>query len=486
MNIAVLLDIDKKCKAPLLLALPLLALLLTNGLADDELDEIRAANLEKNAAWFAQMQAIAETNTHWHTLPRILIDTTEPAIIFQAEATGLSAREIVEFFLIGERSGNAYEATAVALAQPGDIATAIEMLGLPKGLHPDPAALRFWPQGERVHLYLNEHHAADLMLDQRTGQPAPRTGFVFTSSHTTKRDGKEQLSAQVERPFSIAANYNEPRSILDVPFRAPQAAVYSHQVQNPEIRFAPGELLTVRIVPERTDGSKRVQTMQLTVSHASPSSAPPAADLRFHLTQANEPTQQPLLDNAPVERLLMTIHDIVEANQDPFVEIHYQAELPLLHAHSMARLVEAMEDNHGLRVLPPPPGTLFYRAFNPNEEQRNRAERFAHPWELHLSPASDTPPQLIQITEEWTQGKARPDITIEEIAVTKPEQLSKIMTDRRPGMNAVFIYAPREMRIGAIMDVVRHFQKTHPLIHVFMTPPLHDQTFGATPAATSE
>ena len=71
MNIAVLLDIDKKCKAPLLLALALLAMLLTNGLADDELDEIRAANLEKNAAWFAQMQAIAEV--YEADLPRVAV-----------------------------------------------------------------------------------------------------------------------------------------------------------------------------------------------------------------------------------------------------------------------------------------------------------------------------------------------------------------------------------------------------------------------------
>jgi len=446
-------------------------------------DAIRATNLERNAAWFADIQAATATNTHWQTLPRILIDTRSPAVIFQAEATGLSPGEIVEFFLIGERSGNAYEAIAVAFAEPGDIAAAIESMGLPRGQHPDPAGLRFWPQGERVHLYFDQHHAADLMLDERTGQPAPREGFVFTASHTTLVKGTPELSAQVEPPFAIAANYNEPRTILDVPFQAPQSAVYSYQVQNPALHFAPGQLLTVRIVPERTDGSRRVRTMRLQVSSTASPSPHPSLGLRFSLIATAAPPQT-LLEKEPLDRLLAQIAQMVSDRKDPFVEVHYDPDLSLLQAHRMAKLLETMESSNGIRILPPPPETLFYRAFNPNEQQRDRTDRITHPWELHLSQGK--PPVLIEITETWTRGELRPAITTSEIPVPDITRLASIMHARRPDLHAVFVYAPRQMTVGALMTVIRHFQETHPLIHVFMTPPPHGRTSDATPATTSE
>ena len=461
-----------------LLALPLLLL------ADVELDPIRIRNLEKTEAWFFEKQAVAETNEHWKTLPRILIDTKEPAVFFKAEATGLAANEIVEFFLIGEQSGNAYEAIAVALAEPEDIANAIEAMGLPRGKHAEPGALRFWPQGERVHLYLGEHHAADLLLDRRTGSTAKRDGFVFTASRKVERDGTLKRAVQVEPPFSIAANYNEPNNVLDVPFRAPQAEVYTLQVQNPEIRFEPGELLTVRIIPERTDGSMRVQQMNLTVSATEETTSIPLTDLRFTMTPKTDTSTDMALAEAPPQGFLAHIRDMIAQQKDPFVALHIDHNLSLAHAHVMARLLERMEDEEGLRILPPPAGNLYYRAFIPDESRRERADRHAHPWELHLS--EDAPPVLVHIQEEWQQGQLRPEITVEYIRIEEPDQLAEKMRTLRPEMNAVFIYAPRTMRMGDIMGTVQHFRETHPFLHIFMTPSPHGQTSGEAPATTSE
>ncbi|MFU8780239.1 MAG: hypothetical protein ACNA71_04350 [Kiritimatiellia bacterium] len=447
-----------------------------------DLDEIRATNLARTREWFAQIETAAATNTHWKLLPNILVDLQNASITFKAEATGLNPNEVVEFFLIGQRSGNAYESIAVALAEPGDIATAIKMLGVPTGLHPDPAALRFWPQGERVHMFFDQYHAAELLLDKRTGATASRSGFVFTASQTTEIDGTTVLSAQAMPPFSIAANYNETHSILDVPFRAPQSAVYSEQVQNPEIRFAPGQLLTVRITPENTDGTRRVQLLELHISQAQHNSTAPAADLRFTLKTRG--TENILLPDAALDAFFAFIRDLVRANKDPFVELHLGPALPIEHAHAIAQLIDNMEDKDGLRVLPPPPDALYYRAFSPNEELRDRDNRIAHPWELHLSHTNT--PVLVQINEEWRQGETHPLITTKDIPVTNLEDMSLLMEERRPGVNAVFVYAPREMHVGEIMKNVRHFQKTHPFVHIFMVPSPHDRTSGAAPAATSE
>ncbi len=453
-------------------------------MAEVELDEIRMRNLEQTTAWFETQKTAAATNEHWKILPRIRVDRKDPSVTFKAEATGLESNEIVEFYLIGERSGNAYEAIAVALAEPADIARAIEKIGIPRGLHADPHVLRFWPQGERVHLYLNEHHAADLMVDTRTGRTAKQDGFVFTASRYVQHDGTNKLAAQVEPPFSIASNYNEPNTILDVSYHAPQSEVYTYQVQNPDIRFAPGELLTVRIVPERTDGSLRVQQMHLTASRAQRETQIPLADLRFTLRQEIDTGEITHLTEAPPQAFLAHIREMVSQQKDPFIVLDVGHGLSLAQAHSMARMIEMMENNEGLRVLPPPEGNLYYRAFIPDESRRDRAARIAHPWELHLS--HDAAPTLTYIEEEWEQGEVRPHIKTKDITIDDPETLSKKMRELRPDINAVFIYAPLDMRMETIMEIVQHFRATHPFIHIFMEPSPHDQTSDATPAATSE
>ena len=463
----------------------LLFLLAPSLSAEEEVDEIRAENLEKTAAWFAEQEAAASTNEQWETLPRIRIDREEPSVTFKAEATGLDANEIVEFYLIGERSGNAYEAIAVALAEPDDIAKAIEKMGLPRGLHANPGELRFWPQGERVHVYLDDYYAADLLLDQRTGSTAKRSGFVFTASRYVTRNEEEKLAAQVEPPFSIVSNYNEPNTILDVPFRAPQSEVYAEQVQNPDIRFDPGKLLKVRIIPERTDGSKRVQEMDLTLTAVEQTTQElPIADVRFTLEQAQDGETQIHAKEVNLAGFVEKIRSLVAEEKDPFLTVHFDHDMLLAQANSAARMLEAMENEENVRIQPPPQESLFYRAFMPDEARRDRDNRTSHPWELHL--AHDEAPTLVHIKEEWIRGQARPRIEAEDITITEPQNLSDKMRELRASINAVFMYAPADMRIAEIMDYVQHFRETHPLIHVFIDPPPRDQTSDAIPAETSE
>lgn len=442
----------------------LCTVLLCSAHAQKNVDEVRAENLKKADAWFAEAKAMAKTNDHLHTLPRILIDTQNATVTFKAEATGLSPEEIMEFFLIGEESGNAYEAAATALAEPKDIAKAIEMIGLEPGLPVDMAALRFWPQGERVHVFFDGLHASQLMLDERTGKTAKTNGFVFTASHKTEKDGQDVLSAQVAPPYSIAANYNEPTTILDVPFQAPQSAVYSFQVQNPQHSLPPGKLLTIRIEPEHKDGTKRVQQSKVFITATNSASAAEADNLRFSLV--SEDVSNKILNNVNIQDFLAHIQKMITNNQDPFVEIHFGKKLSLLQVHAATRLLNAMEENDGLRILPPPQGSLYYKAFFPNEEQRDRNKRIAQPWELHLS--HHEPPTLVQIKEEWVQGQLRPKLEIQEISIAPDDNLSAKMRELRPDMNAVFLFAPKDMALGKIMSAIHRFLDTHPFVHVFI------------------
>ncbi len=450
---------------------------------DLDIDQVREQNLQSVLDWQSENEAAAETNTNLVVLPRVLIDTSLPALFFKAEATGLAPNEIIEFFLIGERSGNAYEAVAVALADPRYIAQGIEKLGLEPGIPANPSELRFWPQGERVFLYLDEHRAEDLLIDQRTGETLRRDGLVFTASTYIEHHGEHARAADVTPPFSIAANYNERNTILDVPYRAPQSAVYSKQFPNPDISFAEGQLLTVRIEPEYPDARKRVRELTLTVSTVpQPAARQPAADLRFSLAKLADEAA-PYYQDQPLDRMLGTFQQMVKDGYDPFVRIGFKPHMPLSHLHAAARILDAIESEDGIRVLPPGPETLYYRAFIPDERMRNREDRFAHPWELHIK---DDTLILTHIKENWIRGEPKPEIEVEHLAIEDPTLLAPRMQALRPDVRAVFLYAPPEITHERLMSIISNFRESLPLIHVFLTAKDPGQTSDATPSVTSE
>ena len=48
----------------------------------------------------------------------------------------------------------------------------------------------------------------------------------------------------------------------------------------------------------------------------------------------------------------------------------------------------------GIRVEPPSPGQLYFKALLPDEAMRPRARRVSQPWELHLTPGDDYRPPV--------------------------------------------------------------------------------------------
>ncbi len=444
-----------------------LALLMTVmavlAFGEQDLDAVRAANRAFVLDWHAQNQEAAATNSNLTALPGVLIDHHARTITFYAEATDITLRDPVEFFLIGEQSGNAYEALAVALAEPKDIHAGILALGLPPGRSANPAQLRFWPKGERVIMTMNGTQAEKLLLDTRTGRPLSVMGLVFTaSSLVPPEDGQTaELAAQVRPPFSIASNYNEQNSLLDVPRRAPQSAVYSHQARNPEIEFEPGQRLMVVITPEYPEGQWRIRELGLAVGTLPPENGRGSlAHARFTLTEGNES----LLHNVTLDQLLAAFSSMIDRGQDPCVEIHVDDSTPMGTLRDVALVLTQIETENGIRVEPPPAGTLYYQAFTPDERFRRREDRHMHPWELRLTDGI----LLTRIDEHWTRGKPKPDITSEDFALETPEALADIMTRQKPDVRAIFVYVPTTLKHGDLMRILAPIRNTHPLIHVYV------------------
>ena len=215
-------------------------------------------------------------------LPGLVADRTAREIRLHAEATGIDHEGVVEFFLIGENSSHAYEAIAVAFAEPGDVHRGLRFIGMTPGRPAHPARLQFWPKGERVSLAFKGKYeefpirAEELMIDTQTGKTLAAAGFVFTGAtgfEPGEKPGTEIYAANRHDPMSIAANYNERYSVLDIPRRAPQSKLYERQVINKAHAFEPGEFLEVVITPERTNGPPRVVDFLLTVRPAPGSAA---------------------------------------------------------------------------------------------------------------------------------------------------------------------------------------------------------------------
>ena len=230
----------------------------TGTRADDRDDAARRHNentLAADKAFTEDSRAFADANRY---LVRrgLVADRTTRRITIRAEATGISSTEPVEFFLIGPESGKGYESLATSFAKPSDIDAAIQFLGLPRGRSVDFNKLLFWPKGERVRMTFDwlEPPAAEnartpaaarsirvenLLSDRNAANGALReTGLVFVGSGPLADDaGQSRYAADVGDPGSIASNYNEPTTVLDLPMVARQSAVYASRTANGTYRF---------------------------------------------------------------------------------------------------------------------------------------------------------------------------------------------------------------------------------------------------------
>ena len=124
--------------------------------------------------------------------------------------------------------------------------------------------------------------AERLIFDRARNAPLPVQGFVFTGSRRIphpQETNRLVYAADLYGPNSIASDYNDADTVLDVPHQAPKNLVYGRQIPNPDYPFAPGQRLEVILRPERPDGSRRVQDLVLQTRPAAAAGRPPTFQL---------------------------------------------------------------------------------------------------------------------------------------------------------------------------------------------------------------
>ena len=104
--------------------------------------EWKSVHTEAIAAWKASNNAP----------DGVAVDAAARSVRFLVEATGLDKADPAEFFAIGPLSDRAYESLFVTVPSPAAIASALERVGVPRGVPPDIAGARLWPCGEKITL----------------------------------------------------------------------------------------------------------------------------------------------------------------------------------------------------------------------------------------------------------------------------------------------------------------------------------------------
>ena len=414
--------------------------------------------------------------------PGLLADRRIQQVRIVAEATGLAGKEIAEFLLIGEQSSHGYESLAVAFAKPSDVHAALEFIGMKAGRSVDSRKLQLWPKGERVLLSASGRNPTSVVQNVRmeallsgagTGEAMPASGLVFTGSRLVPaRDdaGIEVYAADEYDPRSIAANYNESSSVLVVPGQAPKNRVYGSQLVNPAYVLPAYDLLNIVMEPEYKNGRMRVVDLGLTVmpGPANPTNA--KADLSFCLQQPDG-----VLTNMQLNDVLAVFTGLVEDGHDPFVGLQFDEVLKLGDIHELCKLLASIETVNGIRIEPPAVGQLYYRAFLPNEDFRNREDRFAQPWELRIetsdSSSAGSTGILTRITEVWHDDVIKPELQIVDHEIGTPADMGRILKKEGSGLPVILVFAARDLTYGDIMPYLRPVLKDYDTVYVFLDKP---------------
>lgn len=472
------------------LALPLLILSLALPCLAQFGPEVpdRAPQDPKDPALIASQKAFEENqakhkgDADHFVRPGLLANRKDKTIRLWGRATHVQPSDPIEFWCIPSDSGKDYESLAVTYAKVIDVLEALKFIGMTPGRPVNFSENRVWPRGERVLMTFEwdapaegggkptpkKVRAEELMLDGRNGnKPLPPEGFVFTGSYWITPEGpdaKPMFAGDVMDGKAVASDYNERASILDVPRQAPKGVVYGTLKPNPAHKFTPGQPIQMVLEPEHKDGRTRVRDVSLHVS------VPPGKDLKDGVFELKDPRGKPLTDKPTLLHVLAEFGKLTEAGQDPYVTLHVDGGLTLAQVQTLYATLGEMDVEKGIRIEAPPPGHLYYRAFFPNPQWRDRTRRLGRPWELHVGDEGGRiTGTLILPADDIDDNGGKGDLTF---PVKTPADLARTLAEKSDKWSAsVYVFAKPELKYGDVMAFLRPGLETHPQMHVFLPEP---------------
>jgi len=435
---------------------------------------------EKNLVCVRMMDAERLKNyggqENYMVRPGLLADKTGRVIRVVAESLRLSAGSPAEFPLITANSGKDYESHAVSFASALDVHNALKFIGLTPGHGVDAGNLQFWPRGDRVAVTFhyrdpvgtNEVHvpATRLTVDTRTGKSLPETGFVFTGSEwveVTEPSTTKVYSADTFTPNCIVSHYNERTTVLDVPRRDSQNAVYSYQVPNPAFLLPSNQLIEVTLEPYFKDRLPHNFDFTLNVA---PGFSNGLNDLVYIL---QDKAGQSVNSNRTFNGLLAVLAQYSGADQAVYVTFCPDDSLSIAALQKVARLLDTLDTERGIRVEAPPKGHPYFRTFLPNEQHRKREERPSVAAELFLaSGMGGTTGTLVLVGMEWKGNDSVPTFNETRIPVPSADKLIPALTSKEDAPAVILIFVPPSMKYGALREFVAPLIQRKTVLYVFV------------------
>ena len=462
------------------LALSAIAMLVAAGVQASifETNDTQRANLAIAATWAEETAKAAARPVPLYPTPPLFVrralvaDKAAGTVTVLAEACEILKGATVEFPIIGELSDRDYEAAFRTFAKPGEIAAALEWLGVPRGENVNSQKMQFWAKGERVKIEVAEFTSGGAIpasprpiqayiTDMSTGRAPTWDGFIYCGSPDDPQSTNGTRLADAVAPNSVLATYNEPQSVLDTPVISSQSEVYERFVLAEDAPFKPFALYLIRFTPmRRADGLPRVKPLSVD----------------FHVAdgkvvggfKTGEVTAE-----LEIPRLLETFRKLTAGGFDPHVTVSFGEDLTVLQAAVLAKLLDKCEKDGDIRVAPPPAGAFYYKGFMPNDDWRDAKTRISQPWEAHL-PTNGAPIRLVQTIEDWSdKDSLDPRLSKKEYAVQTPAEAVKTIADGDASLPpnlrlpVVLVFAPESAKLAAVLPAVRALLPAHPIVYVF-------------------
>ena len=370
---------------------------------------------------------IARWRAERHAPDGVVADRAARTVTFLVEATGISATEPVEFFVIGPLSDRAYESFGVTVASPAAIAAAVESIGVPQGVACDPFLARFWPQGERLVLTATPYGEAnsapiplaDLLADKRAkedgailAEPIAYTGGA--------RDAANCPVAATNIPCAVFALYSHGPSLLQLNGRFDQSTTYG--------RFVAGKTYPIGTLLE----------MRL------------AWDGRTHVK-----ARTPSLSATNATEVLQSLQADAASGSDLFVCPSFDDSVTVARAVEIARAFE-MLDGNGLKMNGTAKDQFFYKAFLPDPAWRNRQGRLFQPFEIRL--AADGSRSFTFVEEDWSGDGLDPVLKPKTRTISDWSELPACLAqtgDQGDKVTVAFVYAPADTPVTKLSPIVK-------------------------------
>jgi hypothetical protein len=422
---------------------------------------------EKVRAWFAAESGKAPKGEHVFSREGVVADKKARVVEILAVAMGLKGNEPMEFFLVGA-NGKDYESMGVTVAKASEIQEALIFIGMKPGRSISFRELSFWPKGDRVNVTVSWETEAGwsepvrlekMVLDQRSQTHMPESGMVFVGSRYDEVGDPPTREFGADNTGNIATTYNDPWTVLDVPYKYRQGDVYNNLIANPKYALRSSQKLRIRLQPQLPSGQSRVFSGSLTLSAGEAG----AQDAVFTVRNAANETVVSGVFSEFLNYLQprVTTHDI-------HVGVTVAETMPVAPLREICALLRELEKQ---QVLRPEglPGQFFYEAFLPEDKWREREHQASHPVELYLA-STETDAvagTFVYLEDIYEKDGKRQELLQWPFANAK--ELQALLKKRENWWtDDVFLFVKPEARYGAVLAAHEAVKELLPTAFVFV------------------